>query len=44
MAPEPTVLAAPREFTLTATEAPTPPASGNGHREAAGFPWGGEDQ
>ncbi len=42
-APEPAVLSAPREFTLTGTEAPAAGASGNGHREAAGFPWGGED-
>src|SRR5262249_35025929 len=45
IAPAPAVLSAPREFTLTATEAPADArASGNGHRQAAGFPWGGEDR
>jgi hypothetical protein len=44
IAPAPAVLSAPREFTLTATEAPAPRASGNGHRQAAAFPWGGENR
>ena len=48
----PAVLSPPREFTLTATEAPAAAranddghmAGGNGHRDPAVFPWGGEDQ
>jgi type IV secretion system protein VirD4 len=43
-APSPEVVSVDREFTLTATDAPAAQASGNGHREAAGFPWGGEDR
>jgi hypothetical protein len=44
-APAPAVLTPAREFTLTATEAPTAARpNGNGHRGAPGFPWGGEDQ
>ena len=43
-APSPEVVAVDREFTLTATDAPAAQASGNGRREAAGFPWGGEDR
>ena len=44
-APAPAVLTPAREFTLTPPEAPAGAgANGNGHRDAAGFPWGGEDQ
>jgi len=44
-APAPSVLTPAREFTLTPPEAPAGAgANGNGHRDAAGFPWGGEDQ
>jgi hypothetical protein len=44
-APAPAVLPVPREFTLAAAGAPAAAgANGNGHRDAAGFPWGGEDQ
>ena len=44
-APVPAVLPAPREFTLATTDAPAiAGANGNGHRDPAGFPWGGEDQ
>ena len=43
-APSPEVVAVDREFTLTATDAPGAQTSGNGHREAAGFPWGGEER
>ena len=43
-APSPEVVAVDREFTLTATDAPAAQTSGNGHREAAGFPWGGEER
>ena len=40
----PEVVTVDREFTLTATDASAAQASGNGRREAAGFPWGGEDR
>ncbi len=44
-APAPAVLTLPGEFTLAATEAPAAGrANGNGHRDAAAFPWGGEDR
>jgi len=44
-APAPSVLTPAREFTLTPPGAPAGAgANGNGHRDAAGFPWGGEDQ
>jgi hypothetical protein len=50
-APAPAVLATAREFTLTGTQPPPAArgtsngrADGNGHRRAAEFPWGGEDQ
>jgi type IV secretion system protein VirD4 len=51
-APTPAADTAARQFTLPAPQAPaaTGPdgngrqASGNGHRETAGFPWGGEDR
>jgi hypothetical protein len=43
-APAPAVLTAPREFTLATADAPAAGANGNGHRDAPGFPWGGEDQ
>jgi type IV secretion system protein VirD4 len=44
-APVPVVLPAPREFTLAATDTSAAAvADGNGHRDAAGFPWGGEDR
>jgi type IV secretion system protein VirD4 len=49
-APAPAALTAARQFTLPAPQAATGPGgnghrtSGNGHRQAAGFPWGGDDQ
>jgi type IV secretion system protein VirD4 len=51
-APAPAAPAAARALTLPAPEAPAAAgpdgngrqASGNGHRQAAGFPWGGEDR
>jgi hypothetical protein len=38
------VVAATREFTLPATGVPAPRGNGNGHRDTAAFPWGGEDR
>ncbi len=51
-APVSAILPVPLEFALPVTEAPGPargdgsgrPADGNGHRKAAGFPWGGEER
>jgi type IV secretion system protein VirD4 len=44
-APAPAMVSAPREFTLAAADAPAAAgAGGNGHQDAAGFPWGGEDR
>jgi len=43
-APAPALLSAPGEFALPVTEAPPAWGNGNGHRDAAEFPWGGEDR
>jgi len=44
-APVPAGLSVAREFTPAGAEAPgAAPAGGNGHGDAAGFPWGGENR